>query len=100
MTNSLIKLIVILPVLCGASANVLAMSWLCHKDDLTREVIIDYPAAPATLPCSVFYAKPDENAVPRAIWQATNTEGFCQEKATAFVAKLSSWGWQCMLDDE
>jgi hypothetical protein len=100
MTKSLITLPVALSMLYGAPANVLAMSWLCQKDNITREVIVDYPAAPSTLPCNVFYAKPDENAVPRALWRATNTEGFCQEKATAFVAKLESWGWQCMLDGQ
>lgn len=100
MIKSSIILIAAAPVLFGAPASVLAMSWLCQKDNLTREVIVDYPAAPSTLPCNVFYAKPDENAVPRALWRATNTEGFCQEKATAFVARLQSWGWQCMLERE
>jgi hypothetical protein len=29
------------------------------------------------------------------LWEARNTEGYCEEKATEFVRTLESWGWQC-----
>lgn len=79
----------------GSSAAMSDDSWVCEQADLTREVLIVYPAAPEVLPCRVFYSKPDENLVPRMLWEARNTEGYCEEKATGFVRTLESWGWQC-----
>jgi hypothetical protein len=78
-----------------SSAAISEDSWVCEQADLTREVLIVYPAAPEVLPCQVFYSKPDENLVPRMLWEARNTEGYCEEKATEFVRTLESWGWQC-----
>jgi hypothetical protein len=75
-----------------------ASSWTCQYSDLTRQVTAFYPDAPARLPCKVYYSKPDENALPRALWKAENQEGFCARKAEAFVDKLRSLGWQCSRD--
>jgi len=84
-----------LPGLLGLTDGVLADSWACRQADLTRQVVIYYPDSPARLPCEVFYSKPQENVVPRALWKAANREGYCERKAAEFVAKLESWGWQC-----
>jgi hypothetical protein len=82
----------------GSSATMSDDSWVCEQADLRREVLIVYPAAPEVLPCQVFYSKPDENRLPRMLWEARNTEGYCEEKATGFVRTLESWGWQCRLE--
>jgi len=87
---------VCLLVLLGLACEVSASSWICHKAELTREVVIVYPEAPARLPCKVFYAKPKENVLPRALWEARNTQNYCEQKAAEFIEKLSSLGWRCL----
>lgn len=82
-------------VFLGLASDVSAGSWTCHKAELTREVVIFYPEAPARLPCKVFYAKPNENVVPRALWEAENTQDYCEQKAAEFIEELSSSGWGC-----
>ena len=84
----------LLAVVYAAGAD----SWTCHKSGLTRQVVVFYPDAPAALPCQVFYSKPNENVVPRALWEAQNLEGYCERKAAQFVARLESWGWRCVRD--
>ena len=87
-----------LPVLLAATMVVFAESWTCQKGDLTRQVLVFYPEKPALLPCEVFYSKPREDVVPRALWQADNIKGYCERKAAEFVVKLESWGWHCRAD--
>jgi len=48
------------------------------------------------LPCKVFYAKPGENVLPRALWEAKNTQNYCERKADELIEKLSSLGWRCI----
>ncbi len=81
-------------------SDALADAWICTQGELIREVTIDYRAAPARLPCSVYYTKRTERALPRAVWKANSEEGFCERKAEELVAKLESWGWQCTTDPE
>lgn len=95
MKKTIIAASLFLSAWSGASAYASNESWACKQGDLTREVLVIYPEAPALLPCRVFYSKPDENVVPRVIWEARNTEGYCKEKATDFVGTLESMGWQC-----
>ncbi len=74
-----------------------ADSWSCgHEDnqDLVREVYVEY-ATSAPVPCIVVYKKPTEGFEDQTLWSAENTEGYCEEKAREFVAKLESWGWVC-----
>ena len=86
---------VCLLVMLSLASEAFARAWTCHKAELTREVIIFYPEAPARLPCKVFYAKPNENVMPRALWEAKNTQNYCEQKAAEFIEKLSSMGWSC-----
>ena len=86
---------VCLLVFLGLASEVSASSWICHQGELTREVVIFYPDAPARLPCKVFYAKPNENVLPRALWEASSTQNYCEQKAAEFIEKLSSSGWRC-----
>jgi hypothetical protein len=84
----------------GLTAEVAAGSWTCRQDGLTRHVVVFYPEAPAQLPCKVFYSRPEENVMPRALWESENTQGYCEQKAAGFVRKLSSAGWRCLGDKE
>jgi len=90
---------VCLLVFLGLASEVSASSWTCQKADLTRQVVVIYPEAPARLPCKVFYAKPKENVLPRALWESKNQQNYCEHKAAGFVEKLSSLGWRCFSDN-
>jgi hypothetical protein len=90
---------VYLLVFLGLASEVFASSWTCQKAKLTREVVVFYPEAPARLPCKVFYSKSKENVLPRALWEAKNTQNYCERKAAEFIEKLSSSGWRCLSDD-
>lgn len=94
-----IRFLVCLLLFPGLASEVSASSWTCQQADLTRQVIVFYPDAPARLPCKVFYAKPDENVLPRALWEAKNKQNYCEQKAAEFIEKLSSLGWRCYSDD-
>jgi hypothetical protein len=83
----------------GLASEVSASSWTCQKAQLTRQVVVFYPEAPVRLPCKVFYAKPKENVLPRAVWEAVNTQNFCEHKAAELIEELSSLGWRCFRDD-
>jgi hypothetical protein len=83
----------------GLASEVSASSWTCQQAELTRQVVVFYPEAPARLPCKVFYAKPTENVLPRALWEAKNKQNYCEHKAAEFIEKLSSLGWRCFSDD-
>ena len=82
-------------VLLGFASEVFAGSWLCQNDGLSREVVVFYPDAPARLPCKVYYSKPDEDVMPRVLWEATSTQNYCERKAAGFIEKMSSSGWRC-----
>ena len=90
---------VCLLVFLGLASEVYASSWTCKNGELTRQVVVFYPEAPAQLPCKVFYAKPRENSLPRALWEARNTQNYCEHKAAKLIEKLSSLGWRCFSDD-
>jgi hypothetical protein len=83
----------------GLASEVSASSWTCQQAELTRQVLVFYPEAPARLPCKVIYAKPTENVLPRALWEAENKQNYCERKAAEFIEKLSSLGWRCFSDD-
>ena len=83
---------------CTLVSIAFAESWTCGQASLTRQVLIVYPNEPARVPCQVYYAKPDEQVVPRVLWDAKNTHGYCERKAQGFVSKLESLGWQCGAD--
>lgn len=86
---------VVLPLLCATAAAQTDESWRCAKAQLTRNVDVFYPEAPASLRCKVYYSKPKENVIPRVLWTAKNDAGFCRSRAAEFVSRLQAWGWQC-----
>ncbi len=70
--------------------------YTCDLQGMTRRVEISYEVPGSSVPCSVNYYKDTE--VPgevNTLWTANNVEGYCEEKAAAFVDKLGSWGWSC-----
>lgn len=79
----------------SVSFNAYADSWNCSSSDLVREVIIEYPQG-GSVPCDVIYKKQTEGFEDQVLWSAEGEEGYCEEKARDFVAKLESWGWVCM----
>jgi hypothetical protein len=86
-------------IFLGMASVASASSWSCQAARNTREVVVFYPKAPARLPCKVYYAKPEENVLPRALWEATNTHNYCENRAKELVEKLSSMGWRCLRSD-
>ncbi len=68
----------------------------CAQQGLTGRIEVYYLNAPEALPCEVNYYKDSE--VPdtkQTLWQAQSSQGYCEDKAQGFVAKLSNWGWDC-----
>jgi hypothetical protein len=91
---------VCLLVFLGLASDVSADStWTCQRAGLTRHVVVFYPQAPARLPCKVFYSKPNENVLPRALWESQNTQDYCERKAEEFIEKLNSSGWHCFIGE-
>ncbi len=85
-------------ILLGMATESFASTWTCRYAELTRNLVIFYTNAPAQLPCKVYYTKPMENVLPRALWKAQNEENYCERKAEEFIEKLRSWGWRCTRD--
>lgn len=73
----------------GASAN---LSFICTYDEEVREIHVIYEIEGQSLPCSVLYRQPGSEEV---LWNALHEEGYCEEKAKAFVEKQRQWGWTC-----
>lgn len=63
----------------------------CTLNGSTRVISINYPTSSIT-PCNVNYQK---NGTSQTLWQAQNTEGYCEERAAEFIEKQRSWGWKC-----
>lgn len=88
-----------LPIIAAASilvaTNAYADSWNCSKENLVREVVVEYPQG-GSLPCKVIYKKQTEGVYDQELWSADNTEGYCEKNAADLVAKLEGWGWVCL----
>lgn len=100
MKNLVYNSWVLLLTILIAPSDSFAKSWTCHYAELTRNVLIFHPNEPATLPCKVYYTKPDENVMPRTLWKAENDDNYCERKAVEFIKTLESRGWQCSGDND
>lgn len=100
MKNLIYKSCVLLLTILVMPSESFANSWTCHYAELTRNVVIFYPNEPATLPCKVYYTKPNENVMPRTLWKAENDDSYCERKAVEFIKTLESRGWQCSNDND
>ncbi len=78
------------------AVDIVSARYFCELQGLTRRVEIDYEASDSSVPCSVNYYKDTEApGEVNTLWNATNVEGYCEEKAAGFIEKLKSWGWSC-----
>lgn len=75
---------------CVVSSN--GFSTTCKMGSVERKVEIVTTDATKKVPCEVKYTKDGEEKV---LWNATTDASYCETKASEFVAKLSSLGWQC-----
>lgn len=65
--------------------------YLCRAGDQVRAIHIVYPNK-TLVPCEVQYIK---NGTLQVLWTANNETGYCERKASEFVKKQRSWGWNC-----
>ncbi|MEW8525216.1 MAG: hypothetical protein AB2552_19405 [Candidatus Thiodiazotropha endolucinida] len=100
MKNLIYKSCALLLTILVMPSESFASSWTCQYSELTRNVVIFYPNEPASLPCKVYYTKPDENVMPRTLWKAKNDDHYCERKAVDFIKTLESRGWQCSSDND
>jgi hypothetical protein len=68
---------------------------VCLNDNQTRIIEIVYTGE-GKVPCEVQYTKSEGT---QTLWSAQNKEGYCENKAAAFVEKQIGWGWSCDLVD-
>ena len=69
---------------------------LCKIGNIMRRVEIQYYEQEKAVPCEVHYYKDtEEPGTDRVLWRAEYETGFCENKMTAFVGKLSGLGWYC-----
>ena len=67
----------------------------CTYNDMVRRVVIMSEPL-VSVPCEVHYFKDtEEPGSDQVLWSASQQEGYCEEKAAAFVTKLEGWGWDC-----
>lgn len=64
---------------------------VCSHGNQTRVIEVVYTGE-GTTPCEVRYSKEEGS---KTLWSANNLEGFCEDKAAAFVEKQKGWGWSC-----
>ncbi len=64
---------------------------ICRSGNQERIIEVIYTSE-GKVPCEVHYTKAGGTEV---LWHAQNLEGYCEEKATALIAKHRAWGWTC-----
>ena len=89
-------LIVIPPAAAGQDSD----SYACTHGELTRRVVIMSEPG-VSVPCEVHYFKDTESpGETQILYSAERQAGYCEEKASEFVAKLVGWGWSCSTVNE
>ncbi len=63
-----------------------------------RYIIVNY-TQDTPVPCKVTYQKPTEGMPDKVLWQSSNTQGYCEQKATGLADKLGGYGWTCTLPE-
>lgn len=83
-----------IPLLAAAQSN---NGYQCTMGELARRVVVERSGS-APVPCEVAYFKDSEAPGERQVlWSADNDAGYCDARATEFVARLESLGWQCSM---
>ena len=93
MKRIILVFIITLCLFSTAHAN---EEYICTHGNSERLISVVYLSEQAKLPCEVQYTKNGETQI---LWNAMNQQGYCEEKAQAFVEKQRGWGWQCTLQD-
>ena len=70
-------------------------SYTCKHSHEQRKIDVIYLQRESSVPCEVRYIKADSE---ETLWTANYTKGYCEEKASEFVAKQEGWGWSCAMD--
>ena len=80
----------------GDQSNQSSVRYACKMAKLERRVEVDYPDAPAPLPCEVNYYKDVEAPGQQfRLWIADNNQGYCRFQAEGLIRKLTELGWDC-----
>ncbi len=66
--------------------------YICSHGDAERVISVVYQNAESQVPCEVQY---DKGEGAHTLWSAQAEVGYCETKASEFVAKQESWGWSC-----
>lgn len=82
--------------LLAVTYNAQATSWTCSHDNKVREIHIQSASPDSAVPCSVVYKKISEGVEDQILWSAENDASYCEDKASAFIDKQTSWGWTCV----
>lgn len=72
-----------------------SQSYECTMGALVRRVVVERDGT-APVPCAVAYYKDTEAPGERQVlWSAENDAAYCDARASEFVSRLESLGWQC-----
>ena len=66
--------------------------YVCNFGDNVRLITVTYDSELDLVPCQVQY---DKGHGVETLWNAQSEVGYCESKASEFVAKQESWGWSC-----
>jgi hypothetical protein len=81
----------ILITICFSQIALADTTYVCTSGNMERKIEVVYLGA-VTVPCEVRYTKEGNTEV---LWSAETEEGYCDFKASGFVEKHRSWGWEC-----
>jgi hypothetical protein len=91
--NLVLRILAVVLLVAPFAAN--ADSWSCRQGNNVREVHVER-TGDNPVPCQVVYRKLTEGVEDQVLWNAQFDAGYCDSKATDFVAKLESYGWTCV----
>ncbi len=93
--NRLITVLLFAFCVCMSASAQDSNQYQCTMGEHTRRVQIMHETG-LSVPCEVQYFKDSEApGEAQVLWRALNEEGYCEAKATAFIAKLTEMGWDC-----
>jgi len=71
------------------------LEYTCAMSKLKRSVSVVYEKQDSKVPCKVNYVRDVDSGDSKVLYSAAAEEGFCETKASEFVEKLKSTGWDC-----
>ncbi len=79
-------------LLFSATFAIAGEDYVCDYDGEKRLISIAYTSDQQSVPCEVRY---DKGQGVEILWSANSEVGYCEKKASEFIAKQESWGWTC-----